>query len=155
MLSFLVNAAVDVLDGKRASLVDRRDPGLRADPSTQSFLYVETSEKLPGLDDIAPLSSVAKLARGFRFEMSESAGNLGCELVLSASNAGEAQSITAIFQGVSALAGLVSPDHGGDELRALVGGLRFSTNANKVEARFAHDSLQLLKTLRRLAEWDE
>lgn len=151
----LVSAAVDVLDGKRASIVDRAEGGLRARPAADAFLYLETSEKLPGLDDLAPLSSVGLLAHGMRFEMAESAGSLRIELQLAAANAGDAQNIAAVLQGVSALASLLPPEQGGDELRALAGGLRFTTSGNQVEGRFAYDSLRLLQMARRFTEDQE
>lgn len=153
--SELVLGAIDVLEGARPSLGDPREGGLAARPMPGSFVYFETSEALPGLDDVAQVSAVAALARGMRFELGETNGVMSAQLSVQAKDARDAGNISSVLQGVTALAALVGGQHGGEGLRLVVDALRFNTHGNEVAASFTFDSRRLLGIVHELEDRDE
>lgn len=146
---------IDVLEGRAQDVTQTSGPRLAIDPQKNSFLFVETGEDIPGLDNVAPVSAIAALAKGLRFEFGEAAGQLFADLRVMTLDAKGAQEVHAVLQGASALLNLVMPKEIPAEVRGLLRGLRFSTNGNQVGIEFRHDSLELVRVLRTLKEMDE
>jgi hypothetical protein len=145
-----LQAALEVLEGRRPDVTQVAEPRLRVNVGADTFLYVETSEQIPGLDEIEPVSAIAAMAKGLRLEVGESAGALFAQLTVTAGNANDASKMAAVLQGAMSLLQLVVPPEVPDELKDLIESLRVSQNGNVVGLEFRHDSRSLIELLKEL-----
>jgi hypothetical protein len=135
-----------VMRGDGASLAQRSENGLTATPGPDAILYLETGEYLPGLDGIDEISLVTRMARGLRFELGESAGQLYGNLIVHTPSAEQALRASQVLQGISALAILAAGEsEEGQMLAELASVLRFETSGSDLVISFVYDSEELVE----------
>lgn len=147
-----VKLACDVLEGRARSLGSSEAGAKRFVPGEGSMLFAAANERLEALDGLELGSNVVRLAEELVLDLGEARGELFASLALTAKDAREATQLLQVLQGATALVGLVAGEDPevGRVLRDLVGGLRFSTEGERVRAEFRMSTRLLLDHLRAL-----
>lgn len=140
--------AVRVLEGQEDSLAKSGAAHLRARPEPGCLLFAAGDTALSEIQDLEPVSRIARLARSFELQLGEGQDNLFVRLRLEAENSDLAASMQQVLQGAMALLSLVGDDDGDAELREakrLLNSLQFYTRGNVLTVELEHELDDLLR----------
>lgn len=146
--------AARVLRGEAEALKRGRRGGLKLAPVHGSFLYFESIEGLPGMDDFGPSSRVTEMVETIRLDVGEREGYLEAHLKVGTSDPREAKDASNVLQGLTSLVALAGPDE--PELRAvtqLLDALDFKTIDEEFLIDFEFNSRDLVDLLVGLDEF--
>jgi hypothetical protein len=143
--------ALDVVIDRRADLDARKDARIQVRPRAGSILFVAGVEGIGEWIQEHTHSDVANLARAFSLDVGEHAGRVHAAVKLETETPEDAVNVTAVLQGILALAPLVS--EGSEQGRMLVDlaqAVRLRTSSGLVEIDFEYETQRLVDMVHQL-----
>ena len=139
--------AIEVLRGRADGLDDVGNGGLVANARQGAFVYVSADTSLLPLEDIEPVSNVAKLVRGLEFELGQNDSLLFARASIDTKSSDDALKVNQVLQGATALLSLV-PDDGDKDLKKikeLARSVQIFLRGSVVTVEFQHEAEALLR----------
>lgn len=151
-----IGLALDVLAKKRPGLDTAAQSELYTEPAAGTFAYVAASGILdelagPAGRGVQPVSAAARLTKGVRIEVGESAGSLFVDLRLRTERPEDAQKVQRILDGLLAMPGLLQGDSETAEvLDRLTQAVHVEALAEVAHVRFQYGAQALFAELQKL-----
>ena len=140
--------AAHVLRGEAPALRRDKRGGLQLSPTRGSFLYFESIESLPGMDDFGPSSRVTEMVDRIRLDVGEREGYLEAHVKVGTKNPEDAKNASQVLQGLTSLVALAGNDE--PEAKAamrLCEALDFQTLGDELQIDFEFNSRDLVDLL--------